>query len=308
MISYKLLDGPAMEDTLRELRLGCPAADADYAAEILEAHIDYALENPELEYAFCLSDGCLLIRLYDGEEYSFCYPIPLYDGAEPDSAVGEIVAYATKEEIALLIYDISAEELDSLRGRFCHVDAVCDDPEGELFSAALHSEVALLSEIPEARGNMSVSLGEIREADDAEYTRLCTDRETNGMWGYDYSADEPDPSPTYFRESAEGEFYRGTSLCLAIREGERFIGEAVLYYFDLMGGCECAVRLLPEYRGRGLATEALRCLMSLAESIGVKRVSASVDINNEKSVAMTARVMSEVYRDNKIVRFSCQIG
>ena len=309
MISYKILDGATRDEIISALRLNTPTADIDYAEEILELHIEHAEENPDIEYAVCSSHGCLLIRKYDAEdgEYSFCYPIALLDGADATTAITEIRAYAVKEEIPLVIYDLPAEELGNTVGCFRHMNIDAVDPMGELYTLRVMSEAALLDGIPSADGELGISLGPITEEDAAEYTRLCTDADTNAMWGYDYSADEPDPSPSYFREMADAELCRGVALCLAVRQDGRFIGEAVLYYFDLSGGCECAVRLLCEYRGRGFATEALRCLRNIARDMGIIRLCASVDANNAPSIAMTAKVLPELYRDEKIVRFLAEL-
>ena len=299
MISFKILTEEALESLLQEINEAIPDADMTYASDNLHLLLE---DEEDTEYAVSHSHGCLLIRVYD-DEYSFIYPLPLCDGADKLLAAMEIRAYAVKEEIPLVYTDVRAEDLGTLLPKFRHINIDTHDSKNRFYVVRVMSEIALLDEMPEYYGYFGVGLTPLTEEDDADYTRLCTDRESNKHWGYDYSEDEPDPSPTYFRESAECEFYRGVALCLAVRAEDVFVGEATLYYFDLLGGCECAVRILPEFRRKGYATHALRLLKTMGKRLGLINLSAQVDVNNAASVAMTGKVLPEVDRDDKTVRF-----
>ena len=161
----------------------------------------------------------------------------------------------------------------------------------------------MIDEIPSYTGYFGVSLTPFTPDDDEGYARLCMDEETNKYWGYDYSKDEAEPEVSYFRQVAEAEFDRSTALCLAVRYKNTFVGEATLYYFDLMGGCECAVRILPEFRRMGYGGEALKLLKTIAKRMGIKYLRAAVYLRNEASVRMTEKHIPEIDRDDKQVTY-----
>jgi RimJ/RimL family protein N-acetyltransferase len=87
-------------------------------------------------------------------------------------------------------------------------------------------------------------------------------------------------------ECAENEYQRGVAVSFAVRYEGRFIGEAILYSFDLHGGAQSAVRIIPEYRRKGLATGALALLSKIASRMGLIRMLATVDSENEASCRM----------------------
>ena len=301
MISFKLLTEQAKDDLMEVIKHKYPDADHTFASDNMTLLLED--DDEDTEYAVTESHGCLLFRVYE-DEYSFIYPIKLSDNADHLAAAMEIRAYAVKEEIPLVFTDVRPEELGSLVTKFRHVNIDSSDPENRFYTVRVMSELALIDEIPSYYGYFDLGLTPFTPEDDEDYARLCMDKESNAMWGYDYSEDEPDPEISYFRESAEAEFNRSAALCLAVRYKGLLVGEATLYYFDLMGGCDCAVRILPEHRRRGHALEALRVLRTLARRMGLVRISASVDINNAASIAMTEKFLPEDYRDEKIVRFS----
>ena len=309
MISFKILDPSVRKELVASLPDGLTEAEREYADDTMRLYIEHAEENEEMEYAVCLSHGCLLIRNYDADEceYSFEYPMALSSSAAPIAAALEIRAYAVKEEIPLVFHSVRGRDLGALAVNFRHMNIDAADRDRRFFTVRVMSEAALLDGFPGYTGFFGVSLDEITEADDADYFRLCTDPDTGSMWGYDYSADEPDPAPSYFRESAEGEMYRGTAICLAIRYMGKFVGEAVMYYFDLQGGCDVAVRILPEHRRKGYANEAIKCLKTLAGRMGITTLRASVDVNNAPSIALFEKHLREDSRDDKTVKFSLHI-
>lgn len=62
------------------------------------------------------------------------------------------------------------------------------------------------------------------------------------------------------------------------------LGGATLRHFDPMRGViEVRYRLLPEARGRGLPTEALRAVTSEAFASGIPRIEANVRLGNDAS-------------------------
>ena len=301
MISFKILTEESAEELFREIS----SATADTDEEFLSENIDMMLDD-ESEYALSHSDGCLLIRIFDGE-YSFAYPIAMVDDAEPMAAVEQIRLYAIKEEIPLVFCDVPAEELGSLIPKFRHASIDANDPDNECYTVRIMSEAAMLDEMPIVNGPDAVCLTPITEADDELYFALATDLDTNKYWGYDYREDEPNPEVDYFRENSNAEFGRGTAISLAVRVKGEFAGEATLYSFDLLGGCECAVRLLPTFRGRGYATEALNLLKRLARGMGLVYLMATVDKENIASQRMTAKCLDEASKTDTKVKYRTEL-
>lgn len=297
MISFKILTEESGREMLGLLSDLSKDADMEFFSEIIEDML-----HDDCEYALCHSDLCLLVRVYDGE-YSFVYPLSICDEADVEAAIDKIRAYTVKEEIKLIFCDVPSGELGRLLPLFRHVNIDAADPDGECYTVRVISEASMLDEMPTVEGDGTVSLTPLTEEDDEPFFRLCTDRESNKYWGYDYSLDVSDPTLSYFRESAEGDFDRGMAISLAVRVGDSFAGEATLYGFDLLGGCECAVRLLPEFRHNGYATLALELLKELAGSIGLVYFSATVDQNNQASIKMTKKCLDEIERGEDKVKF-----
>ena len=85
-------------------------------------------------------------------------------------------------------------------------------------------------------------------------------------------------------------------MTMAVRVGGEFIGEATLYAFDGRGGAEFAVRILPDWQGKGLGGEAAVCTLEAARKIGLVRIYARVMKENERSLAML-RGISDGYTE-----------
>lgn len=299
MISFKILTTESKESLLREISDSTPGADIVFASDNMTLLLE---DEDETEYAVTHAHGCLLIRIFDGE-YCFIYPLSLCDGADTLRAADEIRAYAVKEEIPLVYIDVPKGALGGLLPMFRHANIDSADPKNRFFTVRVMSEAALLDEMPGYVGFFGVAVSPLTPEDDEIYARLCKDADTNKFWGYDYSLDEPDPADSYFRESAEREFYRGVAICLAVRVNGVFAGEAILYGFDLMGGCECAVRLLPAFRRKGYATETLRVLKTLAKRIGLIYLCATVAKENKASVRLSEKCLPEVERDGEVIKY-----
>ena len=299
MISFKILTEESKEEILNSVFENIPDADKVFATDNLTLLLE---DEDDTEYAVSSAHGCLLIRVFD-DEYSFIYPIPLCDSADKLSAAMEIRAYVVKEEIALVYTDVRAHDVGELVTKFRHVNIDSSDKLNRFYTIRVMSELMLLDEQPEYTGFRGISVSPLTPEDDEDYFRLCSDNESNRFWGYDYSQDEPDPDISYFREVSEGEFCRGVALSLAVRSMGKFVGEATLYYFDLMGGCECAVRILPEYRRMGYGTETLRVLGTLVKRMGLTHLKASVDKNNSASIAMTEKFFPMIEEIDGQVKF-----
>lgn len=298
MICFKILSVEDRQSCLAMLSKETLDIDLDYATEI----IDSLLEDEDSEYAISSAYGCMLIRVFDGG-YSFIYPVALNDEADPVSATCEIRDYSIKEEIPLVFTDVPREELGNLISTYRHANIDALDEFRDSYRVQIMSEASLVQELPVIE-NSGVILDAITEVDDADYARLCRDLEVNRYWGYDYREDESDPCDSYFREVIEGEFSRGISMSFAVRLDGKFVGEALLYAFDHQGGCESAVRLLPEYTRQNIATRALEALMDIASQIGLITIYATVEGDNKASNKLCSKCFEDVEKHGSKVKYT----
>ena len=115
------------------------------------------------------------------------------------------------------------------------------------------------------------------------------------------------PPDRYFYDAAVEELERGSAVTFAVRWRESFIGEAVIYHFDLSGGAEVGFRLLEKYHGRGLGRRTLLLLFSAARELGLTRLCASVMRENDASVRMVSKIMELVSEDGKALHYSVDL-
>lgn len=299
MISFKIFSAGLADDLVREVAEAMPDADLDLLRDNISIMIT---DGSGTEYATSYADGCFLIRVFDGE-YSFSFPLPLTSGADPIAACERLRAYAVKEEIPLVIFDVPSEELGGLVPLFRHSNIDAADPDREYFTLRVMSEATLLGSLPTLEGKAGITLTPLTPQDDGIFARLCKDADTNRYWGYDFSRDNPDPADDYFRLVCEEEFARGVAISLAVRVNGSFAGEATLYAFDLMGGCECAVRLLPAFRHKGYATEVIGMLARLAADMGMVYLCATVSAENRASVRLSEKTLSAFTADGENLKF-----
>jgi RimJ/RimL family protein N-acetyltransferase len=101
----------------------------------------------------------------------------------------------------------------------------------------------------------------------------------------------------------EFEVMSGISSTFAIRHEGKFAGEAVIFGFDYVGGAKVAIRLLPEFWGLGIGSEALELLLFVAEKFDLKRVSTAVKKENVPSIKMTGKFMDYKREEDDTVIF-----
>jgi [ribosomal protein S5]-alanine N-acetyltransferase len=79
---------------------------------------------------------------------------------------------------------------------------------------------------------------------------------------------------------------------IAERESDRLIGALTLFSLHVEQlRAEVGYSLSPDYQGRGLAAEALRCGLACAvDSLGLVRVEADIDPRNEASARLLEKV------------------
>ena len=298
MISFDVIANGNSDLLVQKLERKCVDADFDYVSDILA---ELSSCGDGCEYAVSAFSGCLLVRVYDGE-YFFLYPEPVAVEYNIFSAIDELRLYAVREEIPLVIAEVPADEAENVAETFSSADIYEDGDDGEVCTVRVLSEIMLSDELPEIFGER-LEIKPLSESDSEIYARLCRDDETNKYWGYNYSDDVSTPEDEYFIENAFAEYSRGVAASFGIRLSGEFIGEALLYAFDLVGGAECAVRLLPGYRGRRLSSECVELICDAARRLGLQRLFATVDNENKPSMNLFKKTFEILEEKENITRF-----
>ena len=299
-LSFKVLT----EESFSEIKAEITEKLSSVDIEDIEGIFSELFENisDDIEYALSAHAGCMLIRIYDGE-YLFSYPIALEDGACELLALDEIRRYAVKEEIPLVISDIPRERLGEAVSMFRHASIDVADADGDYYTLRPVSEISLISKIP-SQSIGKIELTSLRPEDEEKYAFLCRDAESNRFWGYDFREDAPYADDSYFMETAEAEFNRGVAISFAVRHCDIFVGEAILYAFDLKGGAQCAIRILPEYRRRGYAKASLSLLSTISAQLGLVYLCGTVDSDNIPSKLMFESLFDSYITENKNIIFT----
>lgn len=262
--------------------------------EIIESFLPFTEDG--CSFGFAISGGCLLVRIFDGEEYAFVYPIALRDECDERGAIGEIASYAVREEISLTFCDVDDGGEGIIEDIFRFTESYGD---GESLAVRVHTELSRL-EVEPLVSDGEITLSPLTDEDAEDYGRLCLDKDLNKYWGYDYSEDNPDADGGYFIGAARAGFAGGSSLSLAIRLNGEFIGEATLWGFDFKGSASLGFRLLPSYHGKGLGKKTLKLILALGDEIGLKEIKASVKAENIPSLRILEREMEFVSSENNV--------
>ena len=283
MILFYELSENRVDSVLTKLPL--PKSEA---LEIIESYMD-----GDADAAVSGAFGCLVVRIYDGGEYLFSYPYPLTESADESGAVEEVAQYAIREGLPLVFFDVPRDSLPVLLMGFRHADVDAEDESADTYRVTIKSECMLIKKAPEAASG-AVTLRELRYEDRENYARICLDTDNNKYWGYDFRDDEPDADAEFFINSAITERKIGTAISFAVISDGEFVGEAALYAFDCRGGAETAIRILPEYQGRGLSEDILTALFEIGRSIGLVRIYAEAFAENKPSVAFCSKYMERL--------------
>lgn len=276
----------------------------DEICDIIDFFLESADEDTELSVTFAF--GCLLFRIFDMGRYVFPFPYEISSGADIGEAIEAIAEYAMREEIELVFVSVPGECLTYMTN-FRHMNI---DMEGRgdeaTFRVRVLREIDLIDEVPTLSED-SLSLAPLTEDDIPAYARLSRDESSLKYWGYDYREDNPEAADEWFYEIANREFNTGAALTLAVRHEGVFVGECIIYGFMGNGRAEIAVRILPEYRGRGIGTSAMRLGVSLAGRIGLTSLYALVFCENTHSVRMMEHIMDKVSDDGIRAEFCIEI-
>ncbi len=299
MISFKLFDESSYDECLSFAAFSLSDAKRGDIVEIFDSLSEMA---EECEVGISAQSGCFLVRIYDGE-YFFAYPIAMMDGADESAAVDALRLYAIKEEIPFILTDVPKENAFLLEEKYENTEIYPEDEDEERFTVRFISECAALSDDAQYFFENGVTFVLPTDKYLSEYARLCRDVTVNRFWGYDFRCDSEECEDEYFLREAEHGLDSGCTLTLFVLLGEKFIGEALLYYFNYLGGAECALRLLPEYIGRGLGEKVLDSLTRMASDIGLNELYATVDPDNLPSIKLFEKKFQKQGSDGKNLKY-----
>ena len=82
--------------------------------------------DEDIEYAFAISNGCALVRIFDMGRYLFLFPIPLSEEFDLRAAVFAIAEYSKIQEILLTCSDVPISDFYAFSG-FSHFDCDLED-------------------------------------------------------------------------------------------------------------------------------------------------------------------------------------
>ena len=287
MISFVVLQENNKKEILRLIK-------KEHRAEA-EEYLDSALDFGYDEVAICYYMDTLLFRVYDGEYYIFFSPIPLTDDASEMDGVMAIREYAVKEDIPLFFSDVPSHLLDDMKGYFADIDYTLSE-DGESAEVTVNSPADLSVRIPTVVCDR-VTLSEITSDFIDDYAELCKEPTGLRYYGYSYGEEVDDPAIDYFYERQLYDYTVGLAMTFGVYFEGHLIGECVLHHFDLIGGAEISVRIIPEHRGLGFGREILTAIVRHKPMLDIKTLFATVHIENAPSIGLFSSVMSEYGRD-----------
>jgi RimJ/RimL family protein N-acetyltransferase len=293
MISFVVVNEKNKEDFLKMLPPDTREDAAEYTTGALECGYD--------EVALCYYEGMLLIRVYDGENYLFISPLPLRDGASEEEGIEKIREYAVKEDIPLFLSDVPIYLLDFVRDYFADVDYTVDE-EGEAFDATVNSPADMCVRVPTFNTDR-LTLAEITSDMAEDYFHLCTEKSGQKYYGYSYADDTERPTPDYFYERQLYDYTAGLAITLGVYYEGELVGECVLHHFDLLGGAEISIKLLPEFRGLGLGREILTAVIRHKRMLDIKTLYATVHIENTPSIRLFSSLMDEYKSEGSLLHY-----
>jgi RimJ/RimL family protein N-acetyltransferase len=142
---------------------------------------------------------------------------------------------------------------------------------------------------PVRRSGRRVVLRELEETDADAFARLAGDPEVCRFMKVT-PADEAAAARSLAWKLLRARQPGRSHYELVVEEGGRFAGTVTLHLIE-SGTAELGFWLLPEAAGKGLATDACATLLRFgADELGVHRVSATCDVENERAVALLERL------------------
>lgn len=138
-----------------------------------------------------------------------------------------------------------------------------------------------------------------KKEDMGEYLKLATDDELNKLWGYDFREDlkGSEPNEEYFYSFITGLIEKGEEVPLAVKLGDKLIGELTIYSFGYYNDCEIGYRFLREYQRKGYARKSASALIDYAYNrLGIKTIKSNCFKENERSKNLIEK-LGFVYRE-----------
>ena len=267
----------------------------------------YLSQCDEAELSFCVSCDSLLVRVFDYGRYSFIFPTPLSDGADALSAIDEVVRYCYLEGIEPVFCAVPTEDIPSFFTLgYRHVNLDADSPDADQYRVTLKNELSLADEPPYIDGG-GISLYPLSDSDAAAFARLCRDEKTNELMGYNWNEDYPDADDSVFLQVAKTDIAYSQSLTLAVRAEGITVGDVAFHNFDYKGGADILVRILPEYRKRGYAKEAIALATDISKRLGLLTLYARIDNRNVASLHLFSRSFEMAEISEKITVYTYRI-
>lgn len=252
------------------------------------------IEDEGAEAYVTVLDGYATILIDDCGSGFFTYPVSISESGSESALIGGIFEFCCENELAPRFIDVPLSGLPALLSGTRHANV---DGDGEFFSVDIKNECMLLDYPPELLWE-DVYLSEPINKHGEAYKRLILDSEHNAYWGNDLRCEMRDCDGEFFISEANEEFHNGTALTLhatVLSEGGEniFVGEGVLYRFDYKGGCEVAIRVLPEYCGRGYGGMILGGMLEVARSIGLTLAVCNIDKRNTAAIRCFTKALFE---------------
>lgn len=276
------------------------------AEEYLAADFDFG----DFEMLCAYSSGCILFRYYSEDAgYHFEAPLPLTEKADMAKAFEAISEYCLLEAIPEVVIGIEPEYRDlMLRGAENFEEN--EDDDGTL-AVCIYTECMTCCDLPEMMID-DVYLGEFAMNYAEDYERLVKNENLNCHFGYNIIDDIPNGDGKDFINFVREEFERGESMTFAattLEDGKnRFVGEGCLYAFNGRGEASLSFRVLPELHRHGVGTKILRGLLEIADSLGLRRVSAEVKRENSASLALLSKVKAPHTKNEEKYIFIFELG
>ena len=295
MIHFTLIDNAYEKQTLLS-----PLSEGlqEEGTELLEMAEQMAEDGTEVGCAFF--GECFIMRIFDGENYWFSYPVPLDDGIDPTDALLAIAQYTQIQLVDFCLFDVPEEELDFLHTLFPFVDGKMVD-EG-VFNVQIRNHIMVYDEIPAFHDN-DLSIEPLVKEDAEDYYLLMTEPSVNKYYGYDFRSDIPDSSAIDLVNIALAEAERGIALTLAIKLDSKMVGDVVFFNFDFRSSCEIGIRLLPSVWGRGLAHRALALAFRLGSMLELSSFTARVDLENKRALSLVSKLFVKTGEDGGVAFF-----
>jgi hypothetical protein len=301
-------DREKVEDFWREFHLVFNKEDAEAKREVCYARKLMELVGHSWVKAGCVElDGKLLaISLAEAcGDTLVCHiekGLPQYEGVYPFMV--QSFAAAHSEGLTWINREDDAGDKGLRTSKLQYLPAFL----GAKIRVLARNELGALETVPMLKTER-LTLDALREEDKVPYNRLCLDDARNRWWGYDYRDDlDGEWTEDYFLHVARTDFQNKLAVNFAIRLGETFIGEAVLYRFDYKGGAELGCRILPEFAGNGYGTEAFRRAADWSlYGLGLYRLAAKCFHENDASRNMLNRCMRPAGEDGTFLYFEKKV-